>query len=116
MQFKVTKQFPNTKEITLKEYNKKEEAEKCIQEKLLEDAQFKLQTTYRLYDDLDFLLKEYKVDKTIVAASSQTDIPSGQSGKSQSFNPSPFSAKPLPGGMPRSGFQEVDKEEKDKQK
>lgn len=119
MIFRVTKQFPRGPETDLQKFMKREMAVQFITEKLAEDALYKLQTIYRLYDDLDHLLKEYTTaDLEKLAGSNKTQESNSGAGKDggQRFSPSPFNTAPRPGGIPPSSFRKDDSEDKDKDK
>lgn len=109
MLYRVTKQFPRGPEIDQQKFVKREMAEQFIQEKLQEDARFKLQTIYRLYDDLDMLLKEYAAGdaNASVSGSGSDSASSGKPGGTQRFSPTPFNTAPRPGGVPPSSFRGV---------
>lgn len=115
MLYRVTKQFPRGPEIDQQKFFKLDQAERFIQEKLAEDARFKLQTIYRLYDDLDMLLKEYSA-ATDAPVTSGGGAASGRPGSSQTFSPTPFNTSPRPGGMPPSSFRDVGSKDEDEGK
>lgn len=99
--FKVVRRLGRN-ETVLEQFNKQQDAEKFIFEKLREDTLYKLVSSYLLYEGMD-ILREY----------TEKDLPpevpssSGSSqGSRQSFNPTPFNAAPRPASMPKSGFKE----------
>ncbi len=113
MLFKVTKQFVGGRELDLQAFLKRDAAEAFVQDKLTDDLRFKIQATYRIYDDLDSLLREY-TPADAVAASTGGQSSSGKPGSSQSFNPTPFNTKPQPGGLPHNWItNEEDKEDEE---
>ena len=114
MLYRVTKQFPRGPEIDQQKFMKREQAELFIQEKLAEDARFKLLTIYRLYDDLDMLLKEYAAAETDSPDPRNSGGAAGSPGSSQSFSPTPFNTAPRPGGLPPSSFRDVGSKGEDK--
>lgn len=112
--YKVTKKFgrggPETMLGTYKTLN---EAKKFIQEKLAEDAIFKVQTTYLLFEGMD-LIEEFdqrKLETVSNAKDEGSQSSSAGKGSSQQFNPSPFSMTPRPKGMPQSWVKEEDKKD-----
>ena len=114
MLYRVTKQFERGPESTLHQFMKREEAAVFIQERLADDARFKVPATYRIYDDLDEVLKEYTLADYLAhppASSSSSESSSQSAGKSSSFNPTPFSTRPQPSALPRSWVNEVDEED-----
>jgi hypothetical protein len=113
MNFKVTRQFPGKAEADLKTFHHHEEAIKFVADKLSEDLRYKVQSTYRIYDDLDILLKEYSLaDAQAMSSSNEAESSSGKPGSSQTFNPTPFNTKPQPGGMPHSWVKDEDDKDK----
>jgi uncharacterized protein YdaU (DUF1376 family) len=113
MHYTVTKQYGTGREATLQKFFKLDEAEKFVQKNLAEDVRFKVDTTYRIYDDLDKLIKIVThADAEQTTPSGQSASTSGQS-KTQSFNPTPFAMSPNLG--PRSWIKDTNKDEdKDK--
>ena len=109
--FRVTKQFPNGPELDPRAFMDREVAEQYIQGKLTEDAGFRLKTVYKLYDDLDHLLKTFSTEA--VDAPPPSDSGS-KPGSGQRFSPTPFNTSPRPGGIPPSSFRKDDDEDKDK--
>lgn len=106
--YRVTKQFMRGLEETLNKFPKRAEAEAFIQARLIEDARMKVQTIYRIYDDLDEVVGEFTAAdiKENVAA---TYTSSSQSqGKAVSFNPTPFNLKPQPGSFPHSWVKDTE--------
>jgi hypothetical protein len=114
MHYRVTKQFARGPETTLQSFLKREAAAAFIMEKLADDARFKVETTYRIYDDLDEVLKEYTLADAVQTSSSGSQGSAGSAGKSQSFNPTPFNMTPMPTGMPRSWIKDEDEDDKKK--
>jgi hypothetical protein len=107
--YTVTKQFGRGRESTLEKFPRYESAAAFIQAKLAEDIRFKVETTYRIYDDLDELQQVF----THADADSLTSSSGGQSaGRSQSFSPTPFNTKPQPGGLPHSWIKDEDDKDK----
>lgn len=113
MIYKTTKQFARGPEIILESFRECSEAEHFIQMKLSEDIQYKINATYRLYEFDDVLKVFTHKDAKIPGAqsTSASQVASGQAGKSQTFNPTPFNTKPQPGGMPHSWVKDVGDDE-----
>ncbi len=112
MLFKVTKQFDKGREAQERDFMERTLADKYIMECIANDMLFKVKTTYRLYDDLETLLKTYTQEEIEAAQmrSSQATGTTGQAGRSSSFSPTPFNTAPQPTSLPRSWVRDEDKD------
>lgn len=109
--YRVTKQFARGVETTLQTFPRREAAEAFIQDKLIEDARMKVQTIYRVYDDLDEMMREFNTADISANSGATAYQVSGQStGRAQSFNPTPFNTTPQPTSIPRSWVKDVESE------
>lgn len=108
--YKVTKKYARGPESPVGTYKTINEAKKVIQEKLADDASHKVEAIYKLYEGFDFM-EEFDQSRLVISQSSDDDSGSSGRGSSQSFNPSPFSTKPQPKGMPQSWVRDEDKKD-----
>jgi len=110
--YKVKKRFGRGSEMDVgKNFNNENEAKTYINEKLLEDYNFKItDIIYSLYEGFDKLGEFGQRD--LVQPTKEESASSQQKGSGQSFSPTPFQMGPRPKGMPVSGFKEDDKKEK----
>lgn len=116
--YKVTKKFSYSgPETFIGNYKTLNEAKKFIQDKLLEDSTFKVNSIYLLYEGMD-LIEELDQSKLEITSKPNDEESQGSGGagkgSSQQFNPSPFSMTPRPKGMPQSWVKEEDKKDEDK--
>ncbi len=112
MIYRVTQKNARGNELLVGNYPSITAAENVIQKKLDDDAMYKLNNSYCLYEGMDDLIKEYtQADRQINPAEETSS--SGQ-GKSQSFRPSPFSTTPQPKGVMPKWMQDDESEEDEK--
>jgi len=116
MSFYITKQFKQRREETkLETFHTKDEALILINEKLDFDKSHRMQTIYRLYDDLDALLQTFDTDTSTTVAKSDSSTSSG-AGKGSGFNPTPFNTAPRPSGVPHNWISDEKKDREDEKK
>ena len=109
--YRVTKRFARGAEAQIAEFRQEEEAKIFIHEKLQEDANFKINAVYCLYEGSD--LHQEFTQSDLAAKPSSSETTSGESSRGQRFSPTPMNTVPRPPGIPRSGFKD---EEDDKEK
>lgn len=110
--YAVKKQFQKGPEMQVAQFAKRDLAEAFIQKNLTEDFRLNVSTKYRLYDDLDILIKEYTAND--LAKESKSSASSQGTSHGQTFSPSPFNTAPRPGGLPHSSFKKPEEDEKKK--
>jgi hypothetical protein len=105
--YKIAKKYSKGPEQVVAKFNDIKEAKSYINQKLQEDMNLKVVTSYLLYDMGDLI---ETIDQSSV---STTDDASGQqAGSGQRFSPSPLQTNPRPGGMPPSSFKDEDDQNK----
>ncbi|HSW94255.1 MAG TPA: hypothetical protein VLJ15_07895 [Gammaproteobacteria bacterium] len=112
MLYRVTKQYGRGGETPVAQLDNIQAAKALIQEKLLEDARFKVRATYRLWEGMD-LLREFTEADIIETRSSGSDSDQGGAGQGQRsrFQPTPFNATPRPPGSPPNWIKDDDEED-----
>jgi hypothetical protein len=109
--YRVTKQFARGVETTLQKFPRRDAAEAFIKDKLIEDARMKVETTYRIYDDLDEMVRAFTSADLGKNTVTSYQVSGQGRGSSQTFNPTPFNVRPQPGGLPHSWVKDVENEE-----
>src|SRR3990167_7555874 len=103
--YRVTKRFARGAEAQIAEFRQEEEAKIFVHEKLQEDANFKINAVYCLYEGSD-LHQEFTQNDLEATISSSSDTTTQQSSRGQRFSPTPMNTAPRPPGIPRSGFKD----------
>jgi len=117
MIYRVTKQYGKGADTLATQFDNINDAKKFIQEKLIEDARYKLKVTYRLWEGMDLLQEFAEVQVTENASDSgDTGAGSGTASKQSSFQPTPFNMAPRPSGTPHSWIKDDDDQEEDGKK
>ena len=111
--YRVTKQYTKGPETDLQTFAKRELALQFIIEKAKEDARFKIVTTYRIYDDLDILLKEINSASEDLNRELDEEKSAAGAGSSQRFSPTPLNVSPTLG--PRTWLKDEPKDGEDEE-
>lgn len=115
MIYRVTKKYGTGADILVTQFNNINDAKKHIQEKLIEDARYKLKVTYRLWEGMDMLEEFTEAQVTESASDSDSGAGSG-AGQRSGFQPTPFNMAPRPPGMPHSWIKDDDDQKDDDKK
>lgn len=107
MLYRVTKQYTRGPDVAAAQFADLNDAKIFIQTKLREDAKFKVNVVYRLFEGFE-LLEEFDQN----SAAGGSDDSSGR-GSQQSYRPTPLNTAPRPTGMPQNWWKD---EEDDKDK
>lgn len=110
MQYKV-KQHSRGTEILLAEFTNSANAKLFIKGKLEEDAEQKIDATYRLVE-FDEVIEEFDKSKLGTSSTTVASTTTGSQGKQASFRPTPLATTPRPPGTPPKWIKDDEEEGK----